>query len=133
MSDAQVAKVIARCPQMFGLSLDRKLKPLVYWLSEIGMSDAQVAKAIATCPSLCGLSLPSNLMPKVQLLHDVGFSDAQIASTLTVIPALLTYSSKRLAHRLSVLQAQGVLTETSMRTCMKMNDAKFAHFVARFD
>mmetsp|Transcript_15019 Transcript_15019/g.48168 ORF Transcript_15019/g.48168 Transcript_15019/m.48168 type:complete len:134 (-) Transcript_15019:9-410(-) len=133
MSDAQVAKVIARCPQMFGLSLDRKLKPLVYWLSEIGMSDAQVAKAIATCPSLCGLSLPSNLMPKVQLLRDRGFSDAQIAGTLTVFPALLTYSSKRLAHHMSVLQAQGLLTQTSMRSCMLMTDADFANFETRFD
>mmetsp|Transcript_66505 Transcript_66505/g.216428 ORF Transcript_66505/g.216428 Transcript_66505/m.216428 type:complete len:80 (+) Transcript_66505:646-885(+) len=76
-----------------------------------------------------GCSLEANLKPKAQLLRERGFTNAEITNSLAKCPPLFGYSSKRLAHRTSLLQAQGLLTEISLRSAMVMTNAKFA---ARF-
>mmetsp|Transcript_164578 Transcript_164578/g.523320 ORF Transcript_164578/g.523320 Transcript_164578/m.523320 type:complete len:80 (+) Transcript_164578:459-698(+) len=77
-----------------------------------------------------GCSLEANLKPKAQLLRERGFTKAELASTLTTFPRLFSYSSERLVHRTTLLQTQGLLTETSLRSAMLLTDAKFA---ARFE
>mmetsp|Transcript_102410 Transcript_102410/g.330414 ORF Transcript_102410/g.330414 Transcript_102410/m.330414 type:complete len:286 (+) Transcript_102410:89-946(+) len=123
---SNVAKMIAREPRLCSRSIERTLKPFVGWLSELGIEKSQIAKAIANQPQICGLSLENNLKPKVRLLGERGFSQAQIARTLGRTPVILGLSLKRLTHRTSILEAQGLLAESSLGTAKKMTEANFA-------
>jgi len=94
------------------------------------MDDSQVAKTIMKFPQLVStVSLEENLKPKVNTLREHAFSDQQIVSVLSTFPAVFGHSSKRWAHRLSVLQASGVLRSHSSCSFMGLTDAMFA---ARF-
>ena len=55
LSQAQVAKMIARFPQVLGYSVEANLKPTVEWIKGLGLSQPQVAKVIAACPQVLGL------------------------------------------------------------------------------
>mmetsp|Transcript_19402 Transcript_19402/g.49942 ORF Transcript_19402/g.49942 Transcript_19402/m.49942 type:complete len:95 (+) Transcript_19402:3-287(+) len=94
------------------------------------MDDLQVARVIATCPSPLGFNLDKSLKPKVNILQEQGFAKSQIVSCIARFPQLLSYSSTRLAHRVSILDALGLLTERSLCNSMSLTDAKFA---ARFE
>mmetsp|Transcript_91589 Transcript_91589/g.233042 ORF Transcript_91589/g.233042 Transcript_91589/m.233042 type:complete len:246 (+) Transcript_91589:66-803(+) len=130
LTDEQSMKAIAMYPALFRHRLEASLKLRVQWMTGLGMDGSQIAKAIACFPHIHTLSLEDNLKPKAQLLRERGFTNAEIASTLAKDPQLFSYSSKRLAHRMGVLQALGLLTETSLRSAMQMTDAKFR---ARFE
>mmetsp|Transcript_33385 Transcript_33385/g.106405 ORF Transcript_33385/g.106405 Transcript_33385/m.106405 type:complete len:105 (+) Transcript_33385:69-383(+) len=69
MNDLQVGKALASYPILFGLSLERKLKPTSQWLNDLGMDDLQVAETVARSPQLCGYSLDKNLKPRFALLE----------------------------------------------------------------
>ena len=52
-----MAKVVARHPQVLGLSIEAKMKPTVAWLEDVGLNRAQVAKVVAGFPQVLGYSL----------------------------------------------------------------------------
>ena len=53
LNTGQVAKVIAKSPQVLGLRIEANLKPTVEWIKGLGLSKSQVAKVIATCIPQC--------------------------------------------------------------------------------
>ncbi|CAE7271427.1 MTERF5 [Symbiodinium sp. CCMP2592] len=85
----QVAKVIAKSPQLRDLSIDENLKPTVDWMKGLGLSQSQVAKVIATCPQVLGYSIEANLKPTVEWIKGLGLSQSQVAKVIATCPQVL--------------------------------------------
>mmetsp|Transcript_71615 Transcript_71615/g.231774 ORF Transcript_71615/g.231774 Transcript_71615/m.231774 type:complete len:97 (+) Transcript_71615:3-293(+) len=90
------------------------------------MDDSQVAKTIGKSPQLMSYSLEENLKPKAQTLREYGFSDIHIVRVLSTSPALFGHSSKRWAHRFSVLHASGALKSHSSCSFLLLTDIAFS-------
>mmetsp|Transcript_66218 Transcript_66218/g.190327 ORF Transcript_66218/g.190327 Transcript_66218/m.190327 type:complete len:242 (-) Transcript_66218:8-733(-) len=131
LTDSQVHKIVVACPSVFRTGLKENGTPVVRWSKELGMDDSQVAKTVTAFPRLMGdvYNLGGNFKPKVKALRRYAFTDQDIVKVLLTFPALLTLSKDRLAQRLSVLQASGVLKDNLSCDFMKLTNAKFA---ARF-
>jgi len=125
LSDVDIQKVVTSYPRIFSSSRDNALNPHVQWLSDLGMDDSQVARTIVRFPRLFSYSLANKCRPVLQYLRDLGFADSQIVRVLERVPMLLSYSLKRLVHRMTILKAQGPLTEVSVGK-MTLTDARFA-------
>jgi len=125
LPDVDIQKVVTSYPSIFSRSWDSCLNPHVQWLSDLGMDNSQVAQTIVRYPKLFSCSLDNKCRPVVQYLRDLGFTDSQIVRVLERMPVLLGLSLKRLVDRMTILKAQGPLTEVSMAQ-MTLTDARFA-------
>ena len=92
LSTAQVAKAIAKHPQVLGYSIEASLKPTVEWIKGLGLSQPQVAKAIAKYPNVLGLSIEANLKPTVEWIKGLGLSQPQVAKAIAKWPHVLGLS-----------------------------------------
>ncbi|CAE7241181.1 MTERF4 [Symbiodinium sp. CCMP2592] len=119
----EVAKVIARLPQVFGYSIDAKLKLTVTWLEKVGLTRSEVAGVIATFPQVLSLSIENNLSPKHLFLLE-HFSRDEVRDMILYLPALLGYGFSRLRHRLHVLQKHEAVSR--LASAMSLTDARFA-------
>ena len=95
LTKAEVAKVIARCPQVLGYSVQQNLKPTAQWLHNAGLTKGQVARVIALFPQVLGCSIERNLKPTVQWFRDLGLTKAEVASCIVQFPTLLGYSTEK--------------------------------------
>jgi len=123
--DSQVDKMITKFSQIMAYSLEDNLKPKVQWLKKLGMDGTQVAKMIANYPNFLGRNLKTSFQPTVDTLRAHDFTDTQIVSILSRCPNLISFSSGRLAERISLLEASGFLSDSSLGTYMKLTDGVF--------
>jgi len=130
MDEARAKKTMARHPKFLGYNIEKMLNPKVQWLKDLGMDALQVRKTIVRHPAFLSYSIEKNLNPKVQMLREWDFAGSQLVTMICSLPALLGYSSKRLAHRKSVLEARGALSQRLLVNIMTYTDAKFK---TRFD
>ncbi|CAE7234967.1 cysK, partial [Symbiodinium necroappetens] len=91
-SKAEVAKVIARKPQVLGCSIEENLKPTVRWFRDLGLSKAEVAKVIARFPQVVGCCIEDNLKPTVQWLQASGLTRAEVAKVIARFASVLCVS-----------------------------------------
>jgi len=78
------AKVFARHPQLFGLSLDKNLRPTCEYLEGLGVD---LGRALASNPTVLSLSLEQNIVPTVGYLESVGMR--KLGRVLTRMPSIL--------------------------------------------
>ncbi|OLP86905.1 mTERF domain-containing protein 1, mitochondrial [Symbiodinium microadriaticum] len=79
ISKKGIQALASKCPRIWGISIEGKLKPLVVWLQDVGLSRPQVAKVVAGFPAVLGYSIEGNLKPTVAWLEDVGLSQQHVA------------------------------------------------------
>ena len=91
-SKSQVAKAVARCPQLLRLSIEQNLEPTMMWFIDLGLTKGQFAKAVADHPHILGLSLDQNLERKVHWFEGLGLTKIQIVKTVVRCPWLLSFS-----------------------------------------
>ena len=75
-----------------GMSIDKQLRPVLRWFSDLGMEKVQVARAVSRRPQTLGLSLEQNLKPSVQWLLDLGLTKSQVANAVATHPQILGLS-----------------------------------------
>ncbi|CAE7562503.1 MTERF5 [Symbiodinium sp. CCMP2592] len=92
LKKAQVAKVLARYPQVLGYSIEEKLKPTVHWLRDLGLKKVEVTNVIVRSPQNLGLSIEENLKPTVQWLRDLGITEVEVAKVAGRFPQVLGLS-----------------------------------------
>eukprot|EP00439_Symbiodinium_sp_Y106_P023410 s3021_g2.t2 len=89
ISTAGVEALACKFPKIWGVNIDRGLRPTVAWLKDVGLNREQVAKVIAQFPSILGCSIEDNLKPTVAWLEDVGLSREQVAKVIALSPSVL--------------------------------------------
>ena len=77
------------------MSIERKLRPALQWLLNLGLTKGQVAKALGCYPQFLGLSIELNLKPTVQWLLNFGLTKAHIAKAVARHPGFLGLSINR--------------------------------------
>ena len=92
MSKAQLAKVVARHPQILGCSIEQNLKPTTDWILGLGLSKAQLAKVVVGFPHILAYSLEQNLKPTANWILGLGLNKAQLAKVVAGHPQILGYS-----------------------------------------
>ena len=75
-----------------GMSIDKKLRPVMRWFSDLGMAKIQVARVVSRRPKTLGLSLQQNLQPTVQWFLDLGLTKSQVAKAVATYPQILGLS-----------------------------------------
>ncbi|CAE7273247.1 MTERF5 [Symbiodinium pilosum] len=86
--EVEVAKVIARCPNVLGRSMEMNSKAKVQWLRDTGLTKMAVAKVIARHPAVLGCRIEENLKPTVQWLRDTGLTKMAVAKVIARSPAV---------------------------------------------
>ena len=92
LSKMQVAKAVARYPQILSLSIDQNLNPTVDWFLGLGLSKMKVAKAVARYPQILSLSIDQNLNPTVDWFLGLGLSKMKVAKAAATYPQILALS-----------------------------------------
>jgi hypothetical protein len=89
-----VAKVIAGCPNVLGMSVKNNIAPKVRYLQEeMGLGKEGAAKVIFKFPKLLGYSVDNNLRPTVKfLVEEAGAGPEGAADIILQIPSLLGMS-----------------------------------------
>ena len=95
LTKSQVAKAVAKAPQLVGLSIEHNLTPTVQWFIDLGLSKSQVGKVVATHPPIICLSIHQNLNPTVQWFICLGLTKSQIAKAVATSPSIFCYSIPR--------------------------------------
>ncbi|KAJ0039573.1 hypothetical protein Pint_26845 [Pistacia integerrima] len=112
----QIKLATRRCPSFANYSLERKIKPLVEFLLDLGVAKSEIPKILVQRPHLCGHGISdmgvdkkqwakvifrspgllSHSMQKVQavvnFLHELGLSGDSIGTVLTRFPRIVCYS-----------------------------------------
>ncbi|GAB2210057.1 hypothetical protein Droror1_Dr00015310 [Drosera rotundifolia] len=53
-------------------NLERKVKPFVKFLLELGVPESDIPRVLYRSPQLCGISLSKNLIPTMKYLEELG-------------------------------------------------------------
>ncbi|OLQ10463.1 mTERF domain-containing protein 1, mitochondrial [Symbiodinium microadriaticum] len=89
LSTARVEVLACKFPRIWGVNIDRGLRPIVAWLEDLGLSRKKVAKVFARFPQVLGCSIEGNLKPTVTWLEDVGLNRQQVAKVVAGFPQVL--------------------------------------------
>eukprot|EP00262_Sarcandra_glabra_P006928 TRINITY_DN1948_c0_g1_i5.p1 TRINITY_DN1948_c0_g1~~TRINITY_DN1948_c0_g1_i5.p1 ORF type:complete len:290 (-),score=29.85 TRINITY_DN1948_c0_g1_i5:269-1138(-) len=92
-------------------SLDRKIKPVVEFLLELGVPRSDVPHILLKRPQLCGISLAENFKPTMIYLENLGIDKTKWAKVIHRFPALLTYSRQKVKALVDFLVEQGLSAE----------------------
>ena len=92
-------------------NLDKKIKPIVEFLLELGVSRSDIPTIIYKRPQLCGISLSESLKPTMTYLENFGVDQSKWAKVIHRFPALLTYSRQKLKGTVDYLTELGVSEE----------------------
>jgi mTERF domain-containing protein, mitochondrial len=84
----KLGKVVARLPEVLGLSVKDSLQPHVDYLNGVGVVD--IGKVITSFPQIFSYSIENTLRPRVDYLKKLGVID--IGKVITKLPNILCYS-----------------------------------------
>ncbi|XP_039133428.1 transcription termination factor MTERF5, chloroplastic [Dioscorea cayenensis subsp. rotundata] len=104
----QIKTIVRRFPSFAYYSLDRKIKPLVDFLLELGVPRPDIPAILYKRPQLCGISLSENLKPMMTYLEGLGIDKNQWAKVIYRFPALLTYSRQKVKATIDYLHELGI-------------------------
>ena len=75
-----------------GMSIDKKLRPVLQWFSDLGIAKIQVARVVSRTPKTLSLSVEQNLKCTVQWMLDLGLTKDQVAKAVAKLPPILGLS-----------------------------------------
>ncbi|XP_065863772.1 transcription termination factor MTERF9, chloroplastic isoform X3 [Euphorbia lathyris] len=87
-----VGKILLRCPQIFGASVEKTLRRKVEFLASIGVSEDHLPRTIKKYPELLLTDINRTLSPRMKYLMEVGLSKNEIAFMVRKFSPLLGYS-----------------------------------------
>ena len=90
----RVSKIVETMPSLLSHSVDRNLRPKIFFLVEdVGIAPEGLAAVLLKFPQVLGLSVQSNLRPTVRYLtEELGVSPADLSRILASMPQLLGLS-----------------------------------------
>jgi mTERF domain-containing protein, mitochondrial len=91
--------------------VDRKIKPLVELLIDLGVPRSSIPGIIRKRPQLCGISMSDKLKPMMVYLENIGVIKAQWSKVICRFPAFLTYNRNKVETTVSFLTELGVPKE----------------------
>ncbi|GAB2229746.1 hypothetical protein Droror1_Dr00013999 [Drosera rotundifolia] len=89
ISKKTIGKVLTRCPNILGCSLEDNLRPTAKYFSSMG---ADVTVIVQRCPQILTLSIESNLRTMTEFFLEKGYSMKEIAMMIQRSPLLYTFS-----------------------------------------
>ncbi|KAG1659327.1 hypothetical protein FOA52_010375 [Chlamydomonas sp. UWO 241] len=102
-------RVFAVWPAVLGRDLESELRPVVSFLTALGLEVADIRNMIGLWPELLLCSAREQLEPFAAYLRGLGCCTAQLVQVLTLCPHLLGFKPEQLfGHRLATLEAIGV-------------------------
>ncbi|KAK9291053.1 hypothetical protein L1049_009238 [Liquidambar formosana] len=85
---SDIRRVINRRPRLLASSVDRRLRPTLYFLQSIGISEVNRHTSLLSC------SVEEKLIPRIEYLEKIGFSRRDAVSMVRRFPQLFCYSIK---------------------------------------
>ncbi|KAJ0039570.1 hypothetical protein Pint_26848 [Pistacia integerrima] len=118
------------CPSFANYSLERKIKPLVEFLLDLGVAKSEIPKILVQRPHLCGHSISGKIIPMMLYLEDMGVDKKQWAKVIFRSPGLLSHSRQKLQAVVNFLHELGlsgdsvgkVLTRFPRIVCYSVED-----------
>lgn len=115
-----VANVMRKCPQVFGLSLEGNLKPITGFFVEKGFTDDEIQAMISKYGTMYSFSLAENIIPKWEFFLTMDYD----VKDLVKFPHYFGYSLEgRIKPRWSCLKESGVPMILSQ--LLSISDANF--------
>ena len=105
LTKSQIAKAVARHPNILGYSIERNFEPTVQWFLDWGLTESQVAKAVARHPPILWYRTGPNLKPKTQWFLDLGLTKSQVATLIADFSPILGLSIENLSSKVKLLQS----------------------------
>ncbi|KDP25036.1 hypothetical protein JCGZ_22571 [Jatropha curcas] len=90
--EESVGKILVRCPEIFGLSIEKTVRRKVEFLISIGVSEEHLPRIIKKYPEVLVSDVNRTLLPRMKYLMEVGLSRKDIAFMVRRFSPLLGYS-----------------------------------------
>lgn len=118
LSDAELVKLLVRCPQVLGYGWDTNVAPTLDALQEtLSLSDDDLRKVIKSSPPALGLSLQSTLLPRLLELQSLfSLSPKELSALVKKYPGIMLLSiESNVVPSASALQSLLGLTQSELR------------------
>lgn len=112
MSLDQIKGIARTFPAFVYCSVERKIKPVVEFLLDLGVPKSDIPVILNKCPQLCGLSLSDNLIPTMTYLEKLGIDKGQWAKVIHRFPALLSCSRSKVEAIIDFLYETGIPSDS---------------------
>ena len=107
LSRSQVAKAVARFPEILCYSIEQNMEPTMQWFLNFGLSKSQFAKHVVGFPRIFSYSIEQNFQPKVQWLLALGVSKSELAKAIAAKPHILGLSIENVEAKVRWFQDLG--------------------------
>ncbi|WCJ37180.1 Mitochondrial transcription termination factor family protein [Euphorbia peplus] len=87
-----IVKILLRCPQIFGASVEKTLQRKVEFLASLGVSKDHLPRTIRKYPELLVSDINRTLRPRMKYLMEVGLTKNEVAFMVRRFSPLLGYS-----------------------------------------
>ncbi|XP_058227786.1 transcription termination factor MTERF5, chloroplastic-like isoform X2 [Rhododendron vialii] len=107
-----IKEVTSKFPSFAYYSLDRKIKPVVEVLLDLGIPKSDIPTILSKRPHLCGVRETEKLLiPTLTYLKNLGMDKKQLIKAIRRFPALLTCSRQKLESSIDLLYELGLPAE----------------------
>ncbi|XP_058227781.1 transcription termination factor MTERF5, chloroplastic-like isoform X2 [Rhododendron vialii] len=107
-----IEEVTSKFPSFAYYSLDRKIKPVVEVLLDLGIPKSDIPTILSKRPHLCGIRQTEKLLiPTITYLKNLGMDKKQLTKAICRFPALLTCSRQKLESTIDLLYELGLPAE----------------------
>ncbi|KAF7135213.1 hypothetical protein RHSIM_Rhsim08G0044900 [Rhododendron simsii] len=115
-----IKEVTSKFPSFAYYSLDRKIKPLVEVLLDLGIPKSDIPTILSKRPHLCGIRRTEKLLiPTITYLKNLGMDKKQLSKAICRFPALLTCSRQKLESTIDLLYELGLPAENLGKVLMR--------------
>ncbi|CAK9146131.1 unnamed protein product [Ilex paraguariensis] len=92
LDEETISRMLGRCPEIFGTSVEKTLKKKIEFLRGIGVSEEHLPRVIRKYPELFVCDINKTLLPRMLFLMKIGLSKRDVALMVHCFSPLLGYS-----------------------------------------
>jgi len=107
IADADLVKVVTKCPRILEYSTDQTLQPRLAFLRSVGVTGSDVAKVVIRAPMTMALSVQDTLQPRADFLSkELLLPEGALGKLIVRHPQVLTCSEDMMRQRIEFLSGE---------------------------